>query len=339
MCCAAGLTNPNLQLLAKRLGLGLAGGLLGGLLGSLVGSCMFGCLGLLSTSSIMVFLGRIVGWTLIGAGVGAGVGVSEGIVDRSFNKLRNGVIGGAVGGVLGGFFFGFISWAGSNVKILDGYDITGRALSFVLLGLSVGLFIGLAQVILKEAWITVEAGFRPGRQMILGNDLITMGTSEKSSMIFIAIGAKGVEPTHLKITRQDGRYLLVDNQSRTGTLVNGQPIAGPTLLQDGDAIQFGINVVRFKERVKHGEARLPASVAVEPPKPTIPAPIAATPKPPPVAPPKPAMPTASVAAPTPNAAKPTPAAPQPQEGRCPICDKKVVGIPGQRRCGKCFTTF
>ena len=22
-----------------------------------------------------------------------------------------------------------------------------------------------------------------------------------------------------------------------------------------------------------------------------------------------------------------------------ICDRKIVGIPGERRCGKCFTTF
>src|SRR2546423_120935 len=122
-----------------------------------------------------------------------------------------------------------------------------------------GFFIGLAQVVLKEAWLTVEAGFRPGRQMILGGDLITMGTSEKSSMIFIAFGAKGVEPTHLKIIKQaDGRFLLEDNQSRTGTLLNGQRIAGPRPLADGDAIQFGVNVVRFNERVKHGETRLPA---------------------------------------------------------------------------------
>ena len=69
----------------------------------------------------------------------------------------------------------------------------------------------------------------PGRQMILGTDLITMGTSEKSSLIFIAFGAKGVEPTHLKITKQgDGRYLLEDNQSRMGTLLNGHVIAGAT---------------------------------------------------------------------------------------------------------------
>jgi FHA domain len=331
ICCASGLTNPNLALLFKRLGLGLAGGLLGGLLGSLVGSCIFGVLGLITTLGFVEFVGRVIGWTLIGTGIGVGIGVSEGIVDRSFNKLRNGLIGGVVGGFLGGLFFGLIS--------LSGGSITSRAVSFVLLGLCIGLFIGLAQVILKEAWITVEAGFRPGRQMILGTDLITMGTSEKSSMIFIAFGAKGVEPTHLKIIKQeDGRYRLEDNQSRTGTLLNGQPITGPTALSDGDAIQFGVNVVRFNERVKHGGAKLPPAVVTAPAKPipagavqaavSVPTSAVQVAKPAPVAPPKPSSP-----------AKPAPVPVQASEGRCPICDKKVVGIPGERRCGKCFTTF
>ena len=246
VCFATGLTNPNLQILAKRFGLGLAGGLLGGLLGSLVGSCMFGCLVRVTDIEFFVFVGQVIGWTLIGTGIGVGVGVSEGLVDRSFTKLRNGLIGGVVGGFLGGLFFGLVSFASTHFESFRGYGNTSRAVSFVLLGLAIGLFIGLAQVILKEAWITVEAGFRPGRQIILGSDLITMGTSEKSSMIFIAFGAKGVEPTHLKITRQqDGRYLLEDNHSRSGTLLNGQPIAGTAALRDGDAIQFGVNVVRF----------------------------------------------------------------------------------------------
>ena len=114
--------------------------------------------------------------------------VPDSIVDRSFNKLRNGIIGGVVGGFLGGLFFGLVNLSGAYIQSLSSYGNTSRAVSFVLLGLCIGLFIGLAQVILKETWITVEAGFRPGRQMILGKDIITMGTSEKSSMIFIAFG-------------------------------------------------------------------------------------------------------------------------------------------------------
>ena len=131
------------------------------------------------------------------------------------------------------------------------------------MGLCVGVAIGLAQVILKEAWLTVDAGFRPGRQMILlGNDTVTMGTSEKASLIFIAYGAKGVEPIHSKIDKHpDGRFWLEDNQSRSGTTLNGKAIAGPTPINDGDAIGFGVNVVRFNERAKQAPAKAAIPVA------------------------------------------------------------------------------
>ncbi len=338
ICVVSGLTNPRINALAKRLGLGFVGGLLGGLLGALLGSCIFGGFHLITSQGFVEFVARVIGWTLIGVGIGAGIGVSEGIVDRSFNKFRNGIIGGVLGGFLGGLFFGIVT--------LIGGSITSRAISFVLLGLCIGLFIGLAQVILKEAWLTVEAGFRPGRQMILGQDPISMGTSEKASLIFIAYGAKGVEPIHLKITKlQDGSYALEDNQSRTGTLLNGQPMRGTAALSDGDAIQFGVNVVRFNERVKRGDAdKLPPPVVTQPVIPAKPPVAAIQPAAPKVAAvaaiqAAPAKPAPAAKAPVPTAKLAPAAPPKPQEGRCPICDRAIVGIPGQRRCGKCFTTF
>jgi hypothetical protein len=332
---ANGLTNAKFDLLIKRLLFGFAGGLLGGLLGILFGSCIFAVFSRVAEyANFLRIIGYVFGWALIGVGIGAGIGASEGIIGRSMKKLRNGLIGGVIGGFLGGVFFYPMS------KIAT--DVSSRAFAFVLLGLCVGLFIGLAQVILKEAWLTVEQGFRAGRQVILGQDQITMGTSEKASLIFIAYGAKGVEPIHLKISKQkDGGYLLEDNQSRTGTLLNGAPIGGATPLKDGDAIQFGVNVVRFNERAKHGDgARLPPPVVVTPAPQPIPTSAVPAKPPAPVAKPAPVPAVAikaAVAKPAP-VAKPA-AAPKPQEGRCPICDRKVVGLPGERRCGKCFTTF
>ena len=334
---ASGLTNPQLSNLIKRLLLGFVGGLLGGLLGTLLGACIFG---VLQNIPILGFMSRVIGWTLIGCGIG----VTEGILDRNVKKVRNGLIGGAIGGFLAGLFFLPVNYVLS--------PMSSRALSFVLLGLFIGLFIGLAQVVLKETWLTVEEGFRAGRQIIVSQDEVTMGTSEKSSLIFIAYGAKGVEPVHVKITKQkEGGYVLEDNQSRTGTLLNGQKVNGPTMLNDGDSIKFGVNVVRFNERAKGH--RQPSEVTKEAPKPAA-SPEAITAKRP-AQPPSSAVQTApaktapSVAVkPAPAPAKPTPApapkaapaAPaQPQEGRCPICDRKIVGIPGERRCGKCFTTF
>ena len=336
---ASGLTNPQLIPLLKRLLLGFAGGLLGGLLGSLIGACIFG---VFQSIPVLGFLSRVFGWTLIGMGIG----VTEGIFGRSLKKIRNGLIGGGGGGFLAGFFF-------IPVSFVIGSPTSSRMVSFVLLGLFIGLSIGLAQVLLKEAWLVVEQGFRAGRQVILGQDLITMGTSEKASLIFIAYGAKGVEPIHLKITKQkEGGYLLEDNRSRGGTLLNGQPVSEPAQLQDDDTIQFGVNLVRFKERIKHGDAALPTPVlnAKDSPKPRRPPRVKVTSSAPPaktLPAPSPAVVVVKVASapPTPKVVAPTPAAstaaasPEPQEGPCPICGKKVVGIPEQRRCGKCFTTF
>jgi pSer/pThr/pTyr-binding forkhead associated (FHA) protein len=157
-------------------------------------------------------------------------------------------------------------------------------------------------------------------------------------LIFIAYGAKGVEPVHLKITKQpDGGYLLEDNQSRTGTLLNGKPVTSPAMLIDGDTIQFGVNVVRFNEQVKHGHAV--QNLADSKTKPKIPA-GAIQAKPPTQSAIQPGVPAASPAIqPAKPAPKPAVAAVKPQEARCPICDKKIVGIPGERRCAECFTAF
>ena len=179
-----------------RLWPGLAGGFAAGAVGGLIGNLMY-----LVVPNVIV---RIVGWTIMGLAIGA----VEGLYDRSAKKIRNGLIGGTVGGFLGGLFF-------EPVAGLVGGVMSSRAAAFVILGLCIGCFVGLAQVILKEAWLTVEAGFRPGRQLLLSMPEIVMGTSERAALPFIAFGAKGVEPVHVRIVRRDdGSYLLQDNHSR-----------------------------------------------------------------------------------------------------------------------------
>jgi len=228
----------------KRFLPGLVGGFLAGALGGLIGNFMYQIL-----SNV---IGRILGWTVMGLCIGA----VEGLVDRSPKKIRSGLIGGAMGGFLGGMLF-------EPVAGMVGGVMSSRAAAFVILGMCIGCFVGLAQVILKEAWLTVEAGFRPGRQLVLSMPEIIMGTSEKAALPFIAFGAKGVEPVHLRITRRnDGSFLLQDNHSRTGTFVNGRQVQGEVVLRNDDMIQLGVNQVRFREVHKHvsgGEEQRTAS--------------------------------------------------------------------------------
>lgn len=310
----AGLVNLRWAEHLRRLIPGLIGGLAGGLAGVLLGSGIHSALG---------EFGRVIGWMLMGIGIG----VAEGIYERSFKKIRNGVIGGALGGFLGGLLF-------LPVSRIIGTDLSSRATSFVILGVFIGLFIGLVQVVLKEAWLTVEEGFRAGRQLILSQPVSTLGTSERASLIFIAYGAKGVEPVHLQIQRQsDGKYVVQDNQSRTGTFINGQRLTGAALLRNNDRIQFGPNVVRFNDGGSSAPAPMataPAPAAVKP-APAMGIPIAPAVKPPPV------KPVAVAAAPQPKPV--APAAQGPVPGSCPICQRKSTGIPGRRKCENCGAVF
>ncbi len=196
----------------------------------------------------------ILGWTLVGLVIGAAVGFYDFLArtmagDTSgggVRKVMNGLIGGTSGGALGGFLFVFL---GRGVGSLSGHDLRiSSALGFVALGACIGLFIGLAQVILKEAWITVESGRRAGREMILSKDETTIGRAEACDLGLF--GDNAIEKMHARIVLKKGRYLLADAETPGGTFLNDRRIDNPTPLTSGDAIRVGGCVLRFGERQK-----------------------------------------------------------------------------------------
>jgi hypothetical protein len=227
----AGLANGSITEIARRALPGLVGGGFGGALGSFVGDVIY---------SLLPSLGRAPGWVI----VGVGIGMVEGLYDRSASKLRNGLIGGALGGLLGGLLFDLIQkW------VVRGSGMSSRAAGFVILGLAIGLLIGLVQVVLKDAWLTVLDGYRPGRQLILSRPVTALGRGDHLPLPFLGPMNAGIESEHLRIVRQpSGTFVLEDNQSKLGTRLNNQPVTQPAPLNDGDVIKFGTNFVRFNER-------------------------------------------------------------------------------------------
>jgi MFS family permease len=225
------------------------GGTVGGLLGGIIANVLFRWAGV-----VFYFLG----WTLTGALIGAAIGVFE-MAAAQMNKkdmtgARKKIIKTAIGGTVGGLLGGILSYL--LRRILTGI-LTGRdpdslwspsALGFVALGMCIGLLIGLAQVILKEAWIKVEAGARPGREMILTKDRVSVGRSEGCDVGLY--GDPAVEKLHAHIILDGGRYYLEDVGTPAGTYVNDRPVAGRTPLSAGDVIRMGRNVLRFNERQK-----------------------------------------------------------------------------------------
>jgi hypothetical protein len=236
----------------------LTAGVVGGLAGFVGGSITGGVTRNLNSPSLQI-AGQILGWTFTGLLIGASVGVFDLLlallrkydVRGALRKVVHGLSGGAVGGLLGSMLYlllyrvlGFLF--GGKVD-LDRMWTPGAA-GFVALGLCIGLLIGAAQVILKEAWVKVEAGFRPGRELIVSKGEIVIGRAESCDVGLF--GDNAVERTHARILRRDDRYLLVDADTLDGTYLNGLRITEPTPLRSGDEIRVGKNRLRFGERRK-----------------------------------------------------------------------------------------
>ena len=220
----------------------LVGGF-GGFLGGLVGQALY--------NAVLLDWVRVLGWVITGLLVGVSLGSFD-LYDRyrkkqpltgARRKIQHGLIGGGLGGLIGGTLFMLLDSLGQEKGLWS-----ASASGFVVLGILIGLMIGLAQVIMKEAWVKVEEGFRAGREIILQRPEVTVGRAEGCDIGLF--GDARVEKIHARIIQRDGRYILEDTGSPHGTYVNGQRITGPTPLNNGDLIRMGRNILRFSERAR-----------------------------------------------------------------------------------------
>ena len=296
-----GMSNGQWRQQLKRALPGFAIGALGGFLGGFFGDLFY-----------KFGLPRALGWLILGAVVGAG----QGLYERSRTKLRNGLIGGAAGGFAGGLLFDWI-----QAVIGQNADMTSRATAFVLLGACIGACVGVVQVALKQAWLTVVDGWRPNRQLILNEGVTILGRAEYASLPFLGESNRGLELEHVKIRREsNGRYVAEPSPSASDVVIDRQPAFGRVELKDDDVIKIGGNYIRFNERAQKSAAsssprpaRQPKPQAPPPLKPQTPQPIQtpppqiSQPSPPPLkpeTPPQPKLEPKPVAPPPPP---PTPA--------------------------------
>lgn len=238
--------------IASRAGTALLIGAVGGLLAGAAGQMLYGL------ASIFLLLG----WTLTGLLIGIAPAAFEvwsaGYHGEDWSgplrRMRNGAIGGAAGGFLGGLFFFLLEsfwtaiFTGEPARLWS-----PSATGFVLLGIMIGLLIGLAQVILREAWLRVEKGFRPGRELLLSKEETTIGRAESSDLGLF--GDPAIGRLHARILRTEQHFLLEDAGTPSGTFLNGESILEPTPLQHGDKIQVGKSVVRFGEITKRASGQ------------------------------------------------------------------------------------
>jgi hypothetical protein len=233
--------------IVMRVGVALLVGGVGGLIGGLIGSLLY------SVSAVFF----VFGWALTGLLIGASIGAFEFLASvvsgtnqsGALKKMIKTLMGGTVGGILGGILATVLRIIWGRIKP-EGEDWlwSPTAMGFVALGMCIGLLVGLAQVILKEAWIKVEAGFRAGREMILAKENTSVGRAEGVDIALF--GDAGVEKLHASIVLEGGRYFLVDKTTPGGSFVNDHRVNGRMALSSGDQIRMGRSLLRFYERQK-----------------------------------------------------------------------------------------
>lgn len=219
------------------LGVGLGGGALGGVLGS--------------QFHRLLMLGFL-GWMMVGMMIGLSSGVfdvaralsNRQVLGIARRKMISGIIGGVLGGLVGGLMVDILRFESvrNALKLPRGSE----AIGLVLLGVSIGLLIGLAQVVFKEAWITVEKGFRSGRELMLSKADTTIGRAESCDVGLF--GDPILDRVHARITLRGTRYVLEDAGSSGGTFLNDQPVTQAVPLHSGDTIRVGNSILRFGER-------------------------------------------------------------------------------------------
>ena len=216
----------------------------GGLAGYLFSQQPWSILFLLS----WVVLGFLIGLAISVFDVAAGLARKD--VRGPLTKLVKCTLGGTVGGTVGGAFAWLLRFPiGGLLGDPRGNSFwTPTEVGFVVLGALIGLLVGLSQVVLLEAWIRVEAGFRPGRDLVINRDRTVIGRAEAADIALF--GDTGVEKHHALILMERGGYYLEPLPNTPGTYINEQPVLVRTRLAAGDLIRVGKSLLRFNQRRK-----------------------------------------------------------------------------------------
>lgn len=74
------------------------------------------------------------------------------------------------------------------------------------------------------------------RRFVLHPGVNTIGRDPNST---VCVNDASVSRGHARVTIDGEQATLEDLKSKNGTTVMGEPIKGPTILKDGDEIEFG----------------------------------------------------------------------------------------------------
>jgi hypothetical protein len=179
-------------------------------------------------------LPRGIAWALVGITVGLTVGLAS----RSWKRLGLAVAGGVLGGFIGGFIFDFISG-----------EATAQIVGIVILGGLIGGAVALLEQVAKSRWIEIAAGGMAGKQFILYQAEITIGSAPTSDITLIK--DPGIAPIAARVTSRGSQTTIEALNQNCPVYLNGRLMARENL-SDQDIISIGSTEIRFREKSSHG---------------------------------------------------------------------------------------
>ncbi|MBM4282476.1 MAG: FHA domain-containing protein [Deltaproteobacteria bacterium] len=119
----------------------------------------------------------------------------------------------------------------------------------------------------EHAELIVVRGAFTGTTVRLGGGTIVIGRSSECDLVLRT--GSGVSRRHCKVQYLSNRFVVIDLESRNGTIVNGQSVERK-VLESGDRIAVGDEVIEFVVRAQGSTLSGPASPAVPSPSPAPP---------------------------------------------------------------------
>lgn len=187
-----------------------------------------------SSSAFNAAFVRGIGWALMGLGIGLAIG----LIKPEKKRILFCSLGGTAGAFIGGFLFNYICDMGSN-------DVIARGVALVLMGALVGVGVGLLEQFAKQAWLKVIRGEFEGKEYLVFAGTTSIGNNGKNNIVLFK--DKLVAPHHCDIVQDGSKYVLVDQGSPLGTIVNGMRVSRHNLKQ-GDSIALGNSVLIFNTK-------------------------------------------------------------------------------------------
>lgn len=202
--------------------------------------------------------GQILARALALAPVGLGLGAAIGASTLNRKRLLQGVTGGLIAGLATGFGFDLVGQLVAQPQLAIQGQTQGdvgqipRALTWTLLGGTIGLFIGIVERVSRQAWIRQPLGRNEGKEWAIYGPNTVIGRSEGAQIPIFSDPT--IAPQHALIQYHQGQYYLSD-LSGVGTFLNGHPVS-QTLLPPGSEIRIGGTLLHFL--VKNAPAPAPA---------------------------------------------------------------------------------